>query len=139
MSFQRPGSRSTTAFGVAFSSSASDGRPWAGPGSGRGNDGDDPRSASGGGGGGNARPPPAPLQQQQRPGAHLPAARYRRQILFLVESHATVILVGETGSGKTTQVPQFLFDAGWADGGAQVRGAGGAGAAVIVLVSVGLW
>ncbi|MEI7970898.1 MAG: DEAD/DEAH box helicase, partial [Betaproteobacteria bacterium] len=30
----------------------------------------------------------------------------------------TVILVGETGSGKTTQVPQFLAAAGWGARGA---------------------
>lgn len=29
----------------------------------------------------------------------------------------TVIVIGETGSGKTTQIPQFLHDAGWTDRG----------------------
>jgi hypothetical protein len=47
----------------------------------------------------------------------LPVSRYRRQILSLIEDHATTIIVGETGSGKTTQVPQFLFEAGWAENG----------------------
>lgn len=37
----------------------------------------------------------------------------RREILYLVEHHATVIIVGETGSGKTTQIPQYLLEAGW--------------------------
>ena len=30
--------------------------------------------------------------------------QYRNQILYLVESYRTVVIVGETGSGKTTQV-----------------------------------
>lgn len=43
--------------------------------------------------------------------------KYRTAILYLVETHATAIIVGETGSGKTTQIPQFLKEAGWAEGG----------------------
>ena len=46
-------------------------------------------------------------KQRQR----LPVYKYRTAILYLVETHATSIIVGETGSGKTTQIPQvhFLF------------------------------
>ncbi|KAF5742324.1 putative ATP-dependent RNA helicase [Tripterygium wilfordii] len=47
----------------------------------------------------------------------LPVHKYRTEILYLVETHATTIIVGETGSGKTTQIPQYLKEAGWADGG----------------------
>ncbi|GMN43620.1 hypothetical protein TIFTF001_012828 [Ficus carica] len=47
----------------------------------------------------------------------LPVYKYRTAILYLVENHATTIVVGETGSGKTTQIPQYLKEAGWADGG----------------------
>ncbi|KXZ50497.1 hypothetical protein GPECTOR_16g672 [Gonium pectorale] len=47
----------------------------------------------------------------------LPVSRHRRQILYLVERHAVTLIVGETGSGKSTQVPQFLYEAGWAAGG----------------------
>jgi ABC-type cobalamin transport system ATPase subunit len=32
--------------------------------------------------------------------------KYRKAILYLVERHATTIVVGETGSGKSTQIPQ---------------------------------
>ncbi|KAK7841026.1 putative pre-mrna-splicing factor atp-dependent rna helicase deah9 [Quercus suber] len=52
-------------------------------------------------------------KQRQR----LPVYKYRTAILYLVETHATSIIVGETGSGKTTQIPQYLKEAGWADGG----------------------
>ncbi|WJX22398.1 ATPdependent RNA helicase [Trifolium repens] len=52
-------------------------------------------------------------KQRQR----LPVYKYRNAILYLVENHATTIIVGETGSGKTTQIPQYLIEAGWAAGG----------------------
>lgn len=39
-------------------------------------------------------------QQRQR----LPIFKYRTQIMYLVEKFRTVVIVGETGSGKTTQV-----------------------------------
>ncbi|XP_058100669.1 probable pre-mRNA-splicing factor ATP-dependent RNA helicase DEAH9 isoform X2 [Magnolia sinica] len=52
-------------------------------------------------------------KQRQR----LPVFKYRTAILYLVENHATTIVVGETGSGKTTQIPQYLKEAGWAEGG----------------------
>ena len=50
----------------------------------------------------------------------LPIYAYKRDILYLVEKHATVVLVGETGSGKTTQVPQYLLHAGWAPQGRMI-------------------
>jgi len=44
----------------------------------------------------------------------LPVFRYRNHILYLVEKHKTVVIVGETGCGKSTQIPQYLLEAGWA-------------------------
>lgn len=43
----------------------------------------------------------------------LPVFDARDDFLRLVQEHQTVILVGETGSGKTTQIPQFLVEAGY--------------------------
>ena len=36
----------------------------------------------------------------------LPIVKQRKALLYLVAQHATTIIVGETGSGKTTQIPQ---------------------------------
>jgi ATP-dependent RNA helicase DDX35 len=47
----------------------------------------------------------------------LPIRKCRDAILFLVETRATTVLVGQTGCGKTTQVPQYLVEAGWTAGG----------------------
>ncbi|XP_003384417.3 PREDICTED: probable ATP-dependent RNA helicase DHX35 [Amphimedon queenslandica] len=55
-----------------------------------------------------------PISQQRQ---RLPIARYREQILYLVEKYRTVVIVGETGSGKTTQIPQYLHEANWTGNG----------------------
>ncbi|KAL2116601.1 hypothetical protein VTJ04DRAFT_8769 [Mycothermus thermophilus] len=52
-----------------------------------------------------------------KPAALLPIAKHREAILYLVETFPVTIVVGQTGSGKSTQIPQFLEQAGWcADG-----------------------
>ncbi len=43
----------------------------------------------------------------------LPVVQYRDQILDAVRSHPVVVITAETGAGKSTQVPQFLADAGY--------------------------
>ncbi|KAL2579656.1 hypothetical protein AAZV13_15G074400 [Glycine max] len=55
------------------------------------------------------------IEKQRR--QRLPVFKYRTAILYLVETHATTIIVGETRNGKTTQIPQYLKEAGWAAGG----------------------
>ena len=40
----------------------------------------------------------------------LPVVDYRDEILTAVRNHQIVIVIGETGSGKTTQIPQFFLD-----------------------------
>uniref|UniRef100_A0A8C3SIU4 Probable ATP-dependent RNA helicase DHX35 n=1 Tax=Chelydra serpentina TaxID=8475 RepID=A0A8C3SIU4_CHESE len=48
-------------------------------------------------------------QQRQK----LPVFKLRNHILYLVENYQTLVIVGETGCGKTTQIPQYLAEAGW--------------------------
>ncbi|KAG4955987.1 hypothetical protein JHK85_042367 [Glycine max] len=47
------------------------------------------------------------IEKQRR--QRLPVFKYRTAILYLVETHATTIIVGETRNGKTTQIPQVTF------------------------------
>jgi pre-mRNA-splicing factor ATP-dependent RNA helicase DHX15/PRP43 len=49
--------------------------------------------------------------------AQLPVAECRDRIVDSVRSNQTVMLVGEMGSGKTTQILTFLLKAGFAKGG----------------------
>ena len=48
-----------------------------------------------------------------KPAALLPIARHRDSLLYVIETYPVTIIVGETGSGKTTQIPQYLYQAGW--------------------------
>uniref|UniRef100_A0A3Q3AWS4 RNA helicase n=1 Tax=Kryptolebias marmoratus TaxID=37003 RepID=A0A3Q3AWS4_KRYMA len=40
----------------------------------------------------------------------LPVHKHQEEIVQLIRENRVVIVVGETGSGKTTQIPQFLLD-----------------------------
>lgn len=42
----------------------------------------------------------------------LPVFKYKQTIIDAVSKHQVIIFVGETGSGKTTQLPQYLCEAG---------------------------
>ncbi|EPQ27924.1 uncharacterized protein PFL1_04668 [Pseudozyma flocculosa PF-1] len=50
----------------------------------------------------------------------LPVYALREELLDAIAEHQVLIVVGETGSGKTTQLPQFLHEAGYTRGGKKV-------------------
>ena len=56
-------------------------------------------------------PPPRPLPPLQYP-AELPITARREEIVAALQAHRVLIVCGETGSGKTTQLPKMLLEAG---------------------------
>ncbi|CAK7201010.1 hypothetical protein SEUCBS139899_003711 [Sporothrix eucalyptigena] len=50
----------------------------------------------------------------------LPIYQYRDEFLAALEEHQILVIVGETGSGKTTQLPQYLHEAGYTKNGLKV-------------------
>ncbi|GHJ87867.1 hypothetical protein NliqN6_4269 [Naganishia liquefaciens] len=53
--------------------------------------------------------PPSLTSQRTR----LPIYKHREKLLYCVEKYGVVIVVGQTGCGKSTQLPQYLHEAGW--------------------------
>ncbi|ESW98499.1 hypothetical protein KL918_002113 [Ogataea parapolymorpha] len=49
------------------------------------------------------------LQQRKR----LPAYQARSELMKVIAENQVIVVIGETGSGKTTQIPQFLYDEGY--------------------------
>ncbi|XP_060049254.1 probable ATP-dependent RNA helicase DHX37 isoform X2 [Erinaceus europaeus] len=68
-----------------------------------------------------ARPPTKPAifipvnrtPEMQEERLKLPILAEEQAIMEAVAEHPIIIVCGETGSGKTTQVPQFLYEAGY--------------------------
>jgi ATP-dependent RNA helicase DHX8/PRP22 len=52
-----------------------------------------------------------PISEQRR---QLPVYGYRDKILEAVKNNQILVVVGETGSGKTTQITQYLYEDGFA-------------------------
>ncbi|XP_042391527.1 pre-mRNA-splicing factor ATP-dependent RNA helicase DEAH1-like isoform X1 [Zingiber officinale] len=53
------------------------------------------------------------LQKLQEERQTLPIYPYRDELLQAIHDHQVMVIVGETGSGKTTQIPQYLHEAGY--------------------------
>ncbi|XP_055096092.1 probable ATP-dependent RNA helicase DHX34 isoform X1 [Symphalangus syndactylus] len=53
------------------------------------------------------------LAKLQHERAALPIAQYGNRILQTLEEHQVVVVAGDTGCGKSTQVPQYLLAAGF--------------------------
>ncbi|KXJ90952.1 hypothetical protein Micbo1qcDRAFT_163649, partial [Microdochium bolleyi] len=47
----------------------------------------------------------------------LPIYQYRDEFIAAIAQHQIIVIVGETGSGKTTQLPQYLHEAGYTKDG----------------------
>ena len=54
-----------------------------------------------------------PKIQKER--MQLPVCGMEQELMEAIAGHSFVVLCGETGSGKTTQLPQFLYEAGYGD------------------------
>ncbi|CAD2219879.1 pre-mRNA-splicing factor ATP-dependent RNA helicase PRP16 [Angomonas deanei] len=50
----------------------------------------------------------------------LPIYQVRKELLRCIGENAVTIVVGETGSGKTTQLVQYLHEAGYCEGGKRI-------------------
>jgi pre-mRNA-splicing factor ATP-dependent RNA helicase DHX16 len=63
--------------------------------------------------GGDEHAGETPFEAIQRSRKKLPVYPYKDEFLAAVKAHQVLIVVGETGSGKTTQLTQYLHDDGW--------------------------
>nr|DBA20571.1 TPA: hypothetical protein GDO54_017333 [Pyxicephalus adspersus] len=50
----------------------------------------------------------------------LPVFPYREDLLKAIAEHQILIIEGETGSGKTTQIPQYLHEEGYTNNGMKI-------------------
>mgnify|MGYP002079851681 CR=1 FL=1 len=51
---------------------------------------------------------------------NLPISEAKTSLLYALDNHNVVILTAETGSGKTTQIPKFLIEAGYTIGNKKI-------------------
>lgn len=53
------------------------------------------------------------IKKLRRAQANLPVAKYKAEITSAVQNERVVLIAGDTGCGKSTQVPQYLYQAGY--------------------------
>ncbi|KAI5018081.1 hypothetical protein ZWY2020_042969 [Hordeum vulgare] len=57
------------------------------------------------------------LQDERK---NLPVYKFKDDLLKAIDKYQVLIIVGETGSGKTTQIPQYLHEAGYTAKGKKI-------------------
>ncbi|XP_050236617.1 ATP-dependent RNA helicase DEAH13 [Mercurialis annua] len=62
---------------------------------------------------------PNKVEEQRK---DLPIVMMEQEIMEAINYNSTVLICGETGCGKTTQVPQFLYEAGFGSSQSLARG-----------------
>lgn len=50
----------------------------------------------------------------------LPVYKFKQELIEAINEHQILIIEGETGSGKTTQIPQYLYQSGYTDGNKKI-------------------
>ncbi|KAK4703639.1 ATP-dependent RNA helicase DHX37/DHR1, partial [Phenoliferia sp. Uapishka_3] len=54
-------------------------------------------------------------EEMQKQRQELPIVKEEDRLMDAIRGNAVIVVCGETGSGKTTQIGQFLLEAGWGD------------------------